>query len=328
MTLTFNDNPISDLTYNGNSVNILTKDGVTVWCRPFTYTTGTLPSGVSSLTMTRSATQEPTASTGVISSGGTVYFNDSTYFSATAATGYDISYTHSSSSDPYSVTGTTNGVSACSLSATQKSYNVTKVTQSNGTLTVSSTGKYATNLYFYWSADSEVGIQKTFNKFMLGTTSTSSTATTASDLAYVTSGTSKAFKMSSTGSYYSNVYARLYYTTSTLTSISAPTTASCKGFTKLGNSATITISNIDNPNNAPMNIYVQWCYGTYNGTYTLDNVIGPNETLSTTTSIIAVTISSFAPADQYVYVKLVGATVGGTTYSSTWSHAYDRGGVN
>ena len=76
--------------YNNQDVNKVILDNECVWCKAFTYTQGTLPTGVASLTCTRSSTDEPTASTGTISNGGTIYYDDKLYWTATASTGYRI----------------------------------------------------------------------------------------------------------------------------------------------------------------------------------------------------------------------------------------------
>ena len=70
---------VTAVKYNSQDVNKVILDNKCVWCKPFTYTQGTLPTGVASLTCTRSSTDEPTASTGTVANGGTIYYDDKLY---------------------------------------------------------------------------------------------------------------------------------------------------------------------------------------------------------------------------------------------------------
>ena len=70
---------VTAVKYNSQDVNKVILGNKCVWCKPFTYTQGTLPTGVASLVCRRSSTDEPTASTGEISNGGTIYYYDKLY---------------------------------------------------------------------------------------------------------------------------------------------------------------------------------------------------------------------------------------------------------
>jgi len=90
--LQFNGTNVTNILYNNSQVNIL-KYGASGqeevrWARPFTYSTGTLPTGVASITCYRQ-TSLCGASTGVVANGATIYYGDGLYFTATAASGYN-----------------------------------------------------------------------------------------------------------------------------------------------------------------------------------------------------------------------------------------------
>ena len=70
---------VTAVIYNNQDVNKVILNNNCVLCRPFTYTQGALPTGVASLTCTRSSTDEPTASIGEISNNGTIYYYDKLY---------------------------------------------------------------------------------------------------------------------------------------------------------------------------------------------------------------------------------------------------------
>ena len=91
------------MNYNSNDVKYLNLNGTTVWVKPYTLTISR-GGGVSSLTVRRTSTKEPSASTGTLSSGATIYHGDTLTVSASASSGYTLnSYTtsYTVSSDLY-----------------------------------------------------------------------------------------------------------------------------------------------------------------------------------------------------------------------------------
>lgn len=107
--------------YDDEDVKQIKLDGSYVWCKPYTYTAGSI-TGLASLTCKRQSTNEPTASTGTVATGGTIYHGDKLYWTATASTGYRVaSITYGSTSSLYTVGGnitgtTTSGVSIARIS--------------------------------------------------------------------------------------------------------------------------------------------------------------------------------------------------------------------
>ena len=79
MSIKKDNTSVTAVKYNSQDVNKVILDNNCVWCKPFTYTQGTLPTGVESLTCTRSSTDEPTALTGTIANGDTIYYDDKLY---------------------------------------------------------------------------------------------------------------------------------------------------------------------------------------------------------------------------------------------------------
>ena len=109
---------VTAVIYNNQDVNKVILDNNCVWCRPFTYTQGTLPTGVESLTCTRSSTDEPTSSTGKIYNGDTIYYYDKLYWDATASAGYRITAVRGSGS-PVTVSGAITGSSSSEVASTR-----------------------------------------------------------------------------------------------------------------------------------------------------------------------------------------------------------------
>ena len=108
---------------NGNTTTDIThlKIGSTyVFAKPFTYTAGS-KTGVASITCTRASSPYAHASTGTVSSGMTIYYGDTIYFTATASTGYNVSSSATSSS-PITVTGNVTGSSY--ITATRKTFDI------------------------------------------------------------------------------------------------------------------------------------------------------------------------------------------------------------
>ena len=114
MSLKFGTNTVHTVTYNGNDVKQIKYNDSFAWCKPYTLSVSK-GTGVASITVSRTSTLEPTASTGSISAGsGTIFHGDKLSVSATASTGYLLnSYTTS-----YTVSGDTT-VSATATALTK-----------------------------------------------------------------------------------------------------------------------------------------------------------------------------------------------------------------
>lgn len=134
MSLKFKNNGVTSdkltevIFKNGSTTTNLTEiimDGNYVWCKPFTYTRGTLPTGVLSLTCHRISSNEPDAFVGEVPDGGRIYYGDKLYFSATFEEGYNVDeFDYNSSSDPYTVTGDIIGVTITRISTSRKTYSI------------------------------------------------------------------------------------------------------------------------------------------------------------------------------------------------------------
>ena len=101
MSLKFGNSNVTQVKFGPNTsnlsnVNKIIFNNAVAWCRPFILYISK-DSGVSSVTVTRTKTEEPTANTNVsIADGGTVYFNDKISISASPRSGYKIN-SHDSS---------------------------------------------------------------------------------------------------------------------------------------------------------------------------------------------------------------------------------------
>lgn len=160
---------VTAVKYNSQDVNKVILDNKCVWCKPFTYTQGTLPTGVASLTCTRSSTDEPTASTGTIANGGTIYYDDKLYWAATASTGYRITAIKGSNS-PVTVSGAITGTSSSGVTSARISGTISQGTLPIGVASItcyrkayneSSFSKYTgSTIYygdqFYWIATATI----------------------------------------------------------------------------------------------------------------------------------------------------------------------------
>lgn len=100
MSLKFGSSNATQVKFGPNTsslsdVNKIVFNNTVAWCRPFTLHISK-GSGVSSVTVQRTLAEEPTASTGALSDGSTIYYNDKLSISASPSTGYKIdSYTSS-----------------------------------------------------------------------------------------------------------------------------------------------------------------------------------------------------------------------------------------
>ena len=104
MALKYGTNNVTSLVYNGNTVNTLKKDGTIVWERPYQLTINVSgASYIASYNISRASTKEPTASTGTLQSGSTIYHEDTLSVDRTATpTRYEYS-----SFSPSSLSGLT-----------------------------------------------------------------------------------------------------------------------------------------------------------------------------------------------------------------------------
>lgn len=95
MSLKFGNTTVTQVkfgssTSNLSDINKIIFNNTVAWCRPFILYISK-DSGVSSVTVTRTKTEEPTANTNAsIADGGTVYYNDKLSISASPSTGYKI----------------------------------------------------------------------------------------------------------------------------------------------------------------------------------------------------------------------------------------------
>lgn len=88
MSLKFGTSAVNTVTYNGNDVKQIVFNGSSAWAKPYTLSVSK-GTGVASVTVSRTSTLEPTASTGSVSAGsGTIFHGDKLSVSATASTGY------------------------------------------------------------------------------------------------------------------------------------------------------------------------------------------------------------------------------------------------
>ena len=100
MSLKFGNSNVTQVKFGPNTsslsdVNKIVFNNAVAWCRPFTLHISK-GSGVSSVTVQRTLAEEPTASTGALSDGSTIYYNDKLSVSASPSAGYKIdSYTSS-----------------------------------------------------------------------------------------------------------------------------------------------------------------------------------------------------------------------------------------
>ena len=110
MSLKFGTNTVNTVKYNEQDVKQIVFNGSRAWAKPHTLAVSK-GRGVASITISRTSTLEPTASTGSISEGDTIFYGDVLTVSATAATGYLLdsyatSYTVSDDNTEISVTAT------------------------------------------------------------------------------------------------------------------------------------------------------------------------------------------------------------------------------
>ena len=89
MAIKFNKKNKKAVVFNNVDQKRVLFNGKVIWCKPFILyiSKGT---GVSSVTVTRTSAEEPSASTGELSDRATIYYNDKLLVSATASNGYKI----------------------------------------------------------------------------------------------------------------------------------------------------------------------------------------------------------------------------------------------
>ena len=110
MSLKFGTNTVNTVKYNEQDVKQIVFNGSSAWAKPYTLSVSK-GRGVASITISRTSTLEPTASTGSISAGDTIFYGDVLSVSATAATGYLLdsyatSYTVSDDNTEISISAT------------------------------------------------------------------------------------------------------------------------------------------------------------------------------------------------------------------------------
>ena len=110
MSLNFGTSAVNTVTYNGNDVKQIIFNDSSAWAKPYTLSVSK-GTGVASVTVSRESSLEPTASTGSISAGDTIFYGDVLSVSATADTGYLLdsyatSYTVSDDNTEISVSAT------------------------------------------------------------------------------------------------------------------------------------------------------------------------------------------------------------------------------
>lgn len=192
MSLKFGTSVVNTVTYNGNDVKQIVFNGKSAWCKPYALSVSK-GTGVASVTVSRTSTLEPTASTGSISAGsGTIFHGDKLSVSATASTGYLLnSYTTS-----YTVSGNTSvSVTATALpkitltkNTHVKTISLTYVDSNGTSQTVTAAGTYyAKNGSNYsWSATADDYCYMTSNSSGSGTLSGDITISPTADYGYYT----------------------------------------------------------------------------------------------------------------------------------------------
>lgn len=170
MSLKYGTTDIESVVYNNTTVNQL-KYGASgsetvAWCRPFTLTIS--PGTGTTLSVSRTATDAPGVSTGVLSSGATIYYGDTLTISVSNNTGY----TGASSSGFTSGGVVTNNVTiSSSANRISGTYTAGTLPTDNGTAAIASMTCYrkpwnstdntysiftGTTIYygdsFYWTA--------------------------------------------------------------------------------------------------------------------------------------------------------------------------------
>lgn len=111
MSLKFGTSAVNTVTYNGNDVKQIVFNGSSAWAKPYTLSISK-GTGVASVTVSRTSTLEPTASTGSVSAGsGTIFHGDSLSVSAAASDGYLL--------DDYAALYIVSGNTSVSVTATE-----------------------------------------------------------------------------------------------------------------------------------------------------------------------------------------------------------------
>ena len=147
MSLKFGTSVVNTVTYNGNDVKQIKYNDSFAWCKPYTLSVSK-GTGVASVTVSRISSLEPTASTGSISAGDTIFHGDVLTVSATASTGYLL--------DDYTTSYTVSGNTSVSVTATPGYYTVSLNAITNATAYVNTsasnysgsvTAKYGSTIY-------------------------------------------------------------------------------------------------------------------------------------------------------------------------------------
>lgn len=186
MALKFGTNTVNEVNFvdgdNTYEVKKIVKDGDTVWCKSYTFSVISLDGATWSASIV--STEEPTASTGALSNGNAVHYNDFVDFSYISGS----ESSSSSSSSPTSISAPKNltKVYTGSLSAkydNQNAYSVTvnweakrgttKMASGTTTANASTTGNY-----IYTGVSGSYANQVTLYVYFTATKTTTTTTTT------------------------------------------------------------------------------------------------------------------------------------------------------
>ena len=134
MALKYGNDSVTNLVFNGNTVAELVKDNTIVWERPGTYVTGTLPTGVASLSCTLTGSSEPTVASLIsslgaipISNNGTIHHKDKLGLSVTSSN-YWTASVNSPQTVNFKTTTTFTGADYVSAARNERSVSFTKNT--------------------------------------------------------------------------------------------------------------------------------------------------------------------------------------------------------
>lgn len=116
---------IKKATWGNSPAKKLNYGTSTIYVQPFSWTQGTLPTGVTSIAVYRDSCKYTDISAGTVASGSSVYYQDKVHFVPQVASGYQIvscNYTEASS---YEVTGDINCVSITQIVVEQSTWSYT-----------------------------------------------------------------------------------------------------------------------------------------------------------------------------------------------------------
>ena len=151
----------------------------------FKYTTGTLPSHISSITCYRTSSPLGNGSIGVLADNSDIYPQDELYFEATADTGYYADITNPST-NPLVVSG--NVVGSSNVSAVANQYAITIINNSSESVTVTpsgtsvpATGNPTILGYFNYGSTQVISVSNSYGSSSISVTITGATTLIVSD---------------------------------------------------------------------------------------------------------------------------------------------------